>query len=87
MKVRRTCRCFFALVVGLIAYLSPARRGSGLDLPSDTPRLDRLNELSRLWTSLPEPLRAQAMEGLSSELRGKLDAAARSGARPGVSRP
>jgi hypothetical protein len=85
-----------ALVIGLIVYLSPARRASETRLAGSpdiesvqrlmglaAPALERAGELSRLWGVLPEAAREQAIRNLANELRG---GAARNPA-PGAPRP
>ena len=73
------------LVIGLIFYLSPARTpGSGRtppdlrNLPSveraATGLSERLDELSRAWNALPEPMRQKALDAMSDELRRRLNA-------------
>ena len=68
-----------AIVVGMIVYLSPARRSeprSGERLVGLAgPALERADELSRLWGALPDPVRQQAIQNLANELRAKLGAA------------
>jgi hypothetical protein len=70
-----------AIVVGIIVYWSPARVPTSID--SAGVAVERAEELSRLWGSLPEPVREQALRNIVNELRARLGPAA----TPGASRP
>lgn len=68
-------------VIGLLFYLSPARTPSLK--PSDgvaaeraaSPVPEKLDDLSRSWSTLPEPIRRRALEAMSEEFLGGRKAA------------